>query len=469
VSDDLTTLVQRVDSEDWASFAGAGVVARRRGDRRRHVHQALAAGGTALATVGVLLLSSGTVSVPDRVQEALGRGKSCTPAKVTDRDAQPVRPTRVDPDRFLQRGDFQKAVWETRIDNNPARSLPPEVSRLAGMPPVLTSAVRNLSPRDPSNIQLGQTVFRMADGGGPQAYDRIVASLSCTASGRPRQLVTQSAPAERTELFDRRTGQTVVYDPPIRWVTYKVRTENGSRTGEVDSRVTVVAAGDDLTLIRVLPDAGPGLEPPRIWLHRLGQVAANALVMNRTFNLDHALLGPAARQKVTPPAPFPTIPAGFLRAGDLGQRWRAAPNPSDVLPIPSVDLAKPGCKGADQLAPVRPGHMVTYRSQLPQGQEWVFIETLTRHHPGDAERLIRAEQGISCGTSVTVQIPAPAGAEAILRKSGHFQVVRVRVGDTLIKLENLPGGAGAYLPTPGGDRWIKDLVGKAVARAESAR
>jgi hypothetical protein len=206
--------------------------------------------------------------------------------------------------------------------------------------------------------------------------------------------------------------------------------------------------------------------------------AVLVVVAGVTSTLHRSDGGPPARPG--PVSPVPTASGrsadGLLLSTDLGSSgWTGEGQAGQSTP---TSITVDGC--ADGAAAFAPGDFQVvgrsrlYRGSTSEGAEWLLTEQVGRITPKDRVNVLALFRAIGTCRDTTIQVslaadetavawgtPLTAGAVGAIGPARAFALV----GDTLISLDALPGGAGGGPALPGQTRWMLDTLSAAVERA----
>jgi hypothetical protein len=180
----------------------------------------------------------------------------------------------------------------------------------------------------------------------------------------------------------------------------------------------------------------------------------------------------------TTPSAAPAPPKGFLTLSDLGGTggWTLSSDGGDRTTSRDTPITLPACGGQVGSDLRGEGGSQLYRGQTQGGSgEWILNETVIMIPASQRSALITRFAELAGCTKVTGSLgtgtPRVPGAPDTLvvgypLASGTvgFAQAWAVVGDQLILLDTLPGGAAGHAPLPGGTGWLADVLKRAQVR-----
>jgi hypothetical protein len=282
---------------------------------------------------------------------------------------------------------------------------------------------------------------RFADPRSAQAYAQtLVATAQCRVGG---QLVRPSGAALPQTWFLQIPPSTSPDGTPRRQV--------------------VTAVGDDVLDVSVgtSDTAHPDADPGDAFL-----VSLAAAVRAKAAGQPVPHVVPP--QTLAPPPP----PTGFLTVSDLGSGWAAGSYQGDSGPVTQANVPHAGSCDGVSVPLAESGQHVTYRGHQPLGDgEWLLDESVVRLTSAGVTqaRTALSQAATGCASERTLFSGAGIAGDYALalrpKDEAGYADAYVLVGDRLLHLQTLPGGAsGQQVPLPGGTTWLRDTARTAADR-----
>lgn len=241
--------------------------------------------------------------------------------------------------------------------------------------------------------------------------------------------------------------------------------------------------------------AGPGEAVRRRWRRRrrmlaAGSVGGVAAVVAASVGMAAALAGGGGRAVPAvsgPTAKVVDLTRGLLTAADVGPGFVADHPATDQAATMMLVGADAGC-GQVRFAVVSPSAEELFRGTVsgasraggPGGfstgsDEFIVNEVSYQLPAGQGAKAMAAERrqdavcGAQPGSRTTVsELPGVGAAAYVVKRTVGGRSIVFRVGDVVVRIDLLAGGAGADAPIPGGDAWVAGLAAKAAAAVADA-